>query len=154
MDGDGAVIRRPKDLTLGVLFVLGAAGLAYLSRDYALGTSREMGPGYMPVLLAGCLAVLGVILISQSFFGPRGAAENVFSRPLLVILASTALFGLLLRPMGLIIAILVLVVGASVAHPEHKFGRVIVFAMAITGGCVLLFAVLLGQQIPLRGYWI
>lgn len=153
MDAGGAAIRRPKDLALGTLFVLGATGLAYLSQDYTLGTSREMGPGYLPLVLAGCLGVLGAILIVQSFFGQREAAENIFSRPLVVILASTSLFGLLLRPTGVIVAILALVIGASFAHPEQRFSHVIVFAMALAGGCVLIFAVLLGQQIPLRGYW-
>jgi hypothetical protein len=148
-----AVIRRPKDFALGLLFVLGAIGLAYFSRDYTLGTAREMGPGYLPLLLAGCLAVLGVILAGQSFFGPYEPAENVFSRPLLVILASVSVFGFLLRPAGVVVAILALIVGASFAHPEHRLGRVIAFAVAMAGGCVLLFAVLLGQQIPLRGYW-
>lgn len=148
-----AVIRRPRDFALGALFVLGAIGLACLSRDYALGAAREMGPGYLPLLLAGCLTVLGVIHVGQSFFGPHEPAEKVFSRPLVVILVSTLLFGLLLRPAGVIVAILALVVGASFAHPEHRLGRVIVFAMAMAGACVVLFAVLLGQQIPLRGYW-
>lgn len=152
MDANAA-IRRPKDFALGALFVLGATGLAYLSRDYALGTPREMGPGYLPLLLAGCLGVLGVLLIAQSFFGPREAAENVFSRPLVVILASTTLFGLLLRPAGVIVAIVALVTGSSFAHPEHRFSHVIVFATTVAGGCVVLFAILLKQQIPLRGYW-
>ena len=149
----GAAIRRPKDLVLGMLFVLGAGALAHFSQNYALGTLREMGPGYLPLVLACCLGVLGAILIVQSFFGAREAAANIFSRPLVLILPATMLFALLLRPAGAIVAILALVIVASFAHPEHRLGPVIVFSMALAGGSAVLFSYVLGQQIPLLGYW-
>ena len=153
MEQGSSVIRRPNDLALGLLFVVWAAGLGYQSLSYAIGTSREMGPGYLPLMLAYCLGGLGAILIVQSFFGARTPAARILSRPLVVILTATTLFALLLRPAGAIVAIPALVITASFAHPEHRLGQATVFAVALAGGCIVLFSYLLGQQIPLRGYW-
>jgi hypothetical protein len=146
-------VRRQKDLILGSLFVAGSAALAVLTRGYQIGSAREMGPGFLPLILACCLGLLGLILVAQSFWGERDNVQNIVSRPLLMILGSATLFGLLIRPAGAAVAILALVAGAALAHPRHTLVSAAITAIVLAGVSVLLFAYLLGQQIPVLGYW-
>lgn len=150
---DIGIIRKPKDFILGLLYILGGIALALVARTYTVGTLRDMGPGCLPLILAGCLAGLGLILLVQSFAGDRDKMNRVFSRPLLMISGSVILFGLLIRPAGAVVAIAVLIAGAAFAHPKHTPATAAGTAIALAAGSILLFVILLGQQIPVLGYW-
>src|SRR4051812_15803810 len=52
-------LRAPKDFWSGIMFLAFAAVGLIASRDYSLGTSLRMGPGYFPILLGSVLALLG-----------------------------------------------------------------------------------------------
>ena len=53
------------DLVAGGIFV--ALGLAFAigARSYELGTAFRMGPGYVPLVLGGLLALLGLAVIGN-----------------------------------------------------------------------------------------
>ena len=47
---------------LGLAFAIGGA-------RYDVGSALRMGPGYVPLLLGGVLAVLGLVIVAQAFLG-------------------------------------------------------------------------------------
>jgi hypothetical protein len=154
MPAASLMLRKPKDFFLGLIFAGIAAGVVVYSRQYELGTARQMGPGYLPLVLGLLLGGFGAFLLLSSFFGEREPGEALDMRPSILILGSTALFGLLIRPAGLIVSILVLVMVAGFAYRSRKPAPLMLYAVALAAGCVVVFPWLLGQQIPVLGYWL
>lgn len=153
MPAASPALRKPKDFFLGLIFAGIAAGVVVYARQYELGTARQMGPGYLPLVLGLLLGGFGGFLLVSSFFGDREPGEALDLRPSVLILASAALFGLLIRPAGLIVSILVLVIVSGFAYRSRKPVPLLLYAVALAAGCVVVFPWMLGQQIPVLGSW-
>lgn len=150
--GEGAV-KRPKDFFSGLIFIAIALLVIWISRDYRVGTASRMGPGYFPMLLSGILIVLGAIMLVRSIRGDREQLEAVNLKPLLLILVACVLFGVLIRPAGLLAAVAVTVGVSSFANPDVRPAGVALLAGILALGCVGLFVFGLGQPIPVIGDW-
>ena len=50
------------DLLVGAIFTIAGAGAAVLSTGYDIGKPSEMGAGFVPAVVGGILALLGLIL--------------------------------------------------------------------------------------------
>ena len=89
------------DLAFGVFLVaLGALAFA-LASDLTVGTAASMGPGYVPRGLAIIIMIYGLVLGIRAAFTGREPFPAIAWRPLLLISASVALFGILLPVLGL-----------------------------------------------------
>ncbi|GGE51662.1 membrane protein [Agaricicola taiwanensis] len=148
-----ASMKKPQDFFLGLIFLGVAIVIAVYSRQYDLGTTRQMGPGYLPLVIALLLGGFGILLAARSFFGDWEPAERLGISQAVLVLGGAALFGLLVRPAGLIVAALVLIIVAGFAYRPRKRLPLLVFAVLLTAGCVIVFPWLLGQQIPVLGSW-
>lgn len=146
-------VKKPADFGAGVLFLCLGIGAFLMAQDYSIGTSRQMGPGYFPAALGSILSFLGLMQIALAFGGARQGFGGIALRPLLMILLAAASFGLLLRPAGLIVAILVAVMLASFAGKESKWWQSLILGAALAAGSALVFVHYLGQPLPLLGYW-
>lgn len=146
-------LRKPKDLLLGLFFLGIAAGLVIYARQYDMGTARQMGPGYLPLVLGVLLACFGALLVGSSFSGEHEPAEPLGLRPSIFVLGGVALFGILIRPAGLIVSILVLVLVAGFAYRSRRPVPLLIYAVCLAAGCVIVFPWMLGQQIPVLGSW-
>ena len=151
----GAILftRRPKDFFLGLIFLTIAFVLVVYTRQYELGTARQMGPGYLPLVLGLLLGGFGVFSVVLSFFGEPEPAEPLELRACALILIATALFGILIRPLGLLGSTLILVVIAGAAQRSRRPVPLFLYALGLAIGCVVVFPWLLGQQIPVLGSW-
>jgi hypothetical protein len=58
-------------------------------------------------------------------------------------------FALLIRTLGLVFTGIPMVILASLATDDGNWRESILFALAVTGFCALIFPILLGQPIPL-----
>ena len=145
-------IRKPKDLILGTIFLLVSLLVISIAAGYDVGTSRQMGPGYLPIILGICLSVIALLLICGSFFGQVVASEQFVLRPAIFVLGSTLMFALLIRPLGLLVTVFLLVVPAALASGRHRLVPLLALASALSVGTTLLFPLALGQQIPVLGY--
>jgi Tripartite tricarboxylate transporter TctB family. len=116
-------IRSQKDFASGLMFVLVGLGFSFVARGYSMGTAAKMGPGYFPFLLGLVLAALGalVLLGSLSSKGEEDRMERWDIKILLWILGSVVLFGLLLKPLGMVLSVFVLVVVSSMASHEFSW---------------------------------
>jgi hypothetical protein len=148
-----ALLRKPKDFFLGLIFLGIAIWLVVHSYEYDFGTARQMGPGYLPWVLGVALGAFGVVLMGGSFLGAHEPAESLGLNPMLLVLGGVALFALLIRPAGLIVSILALVGVSGFAYRQRKVLPLILYGIALAVGCVLVFPVMLGQQIPILGTW-
>ena len=141
-------IRLSTDFLTGLLFLaIGAFAVIYGSR-YSLGTAARMGPGYYPLLASAGLVLLGLVLVVRSFLTTTEKIAAINVRPLVLILAGTLAFGLLIDRAGLIIAGLLLVFAARLADRDFRPLEVAVLAICLVAFTLAIFRYGLGM--PLR----
>jgi hypothetical protein len=142
-------IRAPRDFFAGLLFIgIGLLG-ATLATGYAFGSALRMGPGYFPTVLSWCTIGLGAIVALRALAldGPPIAA--VRWRPLVCVLAAICLFGLLIAPAGLLLAIVAAAIVGGFATRE--MGRIegLLLALGLAAFCAAVFVYGLGLPINL-----
>jgi hypothetical protein len=142
-------IRHPKDFWAGVLFILAGGSACFIALDYAMGTAGRMGPGYFPRTLGLMLAALGATLVLRSFRLRGEPLRFPTFRPVLVVLASVLLFGLVVTEAGLVISTLLLVVLSSAASHEYRPRESVIAAVALAVFVVVTFRYGLGIQLPI-----
>lgn len=143
-------IRHQKDFWSGVMFL--AAGLAFagFAQRYDLGTAQRMGPGYFPTVLGGLLAVLGLVIAIRGLAREErgGKIEPFHFGTLAVVLGAVALFALLLRPAGLVAALLVLIGVSAYASHEFRVREAIPLALVLVALVLAVFIWGLGMVVP------
>jgi hypothetical protein len=143
-------IRHQKDFWSGVMFF--ALGLAFvvLAQKYAMGTASRMGPGYFPTVLGALLAVLGLAIAIKGLSRGdlSGDIERFHFRPLVIVLGAVLLFGVLLRPAGLVAATLALIGVSAYASHEFSLREVVPLALVLVALVLAVFVWGLGMVIP------
>jgi putative tricarboxylic transport membrane protein len=145
---------RARDFWSGVIFL--AAGLvsAGLARSYPMGTTMRMGPGYFPTVLGGLLALIGLILIVRALLQPGPAVGRLAYSKLALVTASTVLFALFLRRLGLSLVLVLLVVVSAYASRRFRWPVALALAVGLAVGSSIIFVRLLGLPIPVFGSWL
>jgi len=144
-------IGNQKDFWSGILFQVLGIGFVLLAQEYKMGTAQRMGPGYFPTLLGGLLAVLGIVIAIQGLRSNSAAGdiERLHFRQLVIVLGAVVLFGALLRPAGLVIALLVLISLSAYASHEFRLREVLPLAALLVLMVLAVFIWGLGLVIPL-----
>lgn len=145
------VIRNAKDFYAGVLFGLIALGALYSSASYDVGTLRRMGPGFFPIALSVVLCLFAAILVWRGIAREGQGVGDIALRVPALILGGTFLFALMIRPLGLPIAIVAMVMLGARASRRLTFAREAVLAGVLAIGSVLVFRIGLGQPLPICG---
>lgn len=136
------------DRLAGLLFILFGAGFALGAGAYDVGTAAQMGPGFFPRLLGILLALLGIaIFVSSENRTERASSASLPWRPILAVLGGVAVFGLLLKPLGLFLAALLLVGVSALAQTRPRWLEVAVSALVMAILACLVFA--WGLKLPL-----
>ena len=142
------------DLAFGVFLVaLGALAFA-LASELTVGTAASMGPGYVPRGLSMLIMVYGLVLGVRAAFTGREPFPAIAWRPLILISASVALFGILLPVAGLAVTSIVVVVCAGFAAYDVRLRENAILALALAIFAVVLFVTVLGLPIPVWPRWI
>jgi hypothetical protein len=137
-------IASTSDLGAGLLFMAFGAAALLLGQSYTTGTVSEMGPGYFPKALGLLLLGLGTAIALRALLRPGPAARPFFARPLLVLVGSVLLFAWLLDRAGIVVAGLLLVVGARAAAPGFRWREVLALGLGLTAAAALIFGYALG----------
>jgi hypothetical protein len=145
-----AIVRSPKDLVAGLLFIATGTAAIGMATSYTLGTAARMGPGYFPRLLGILLIVLGMALALRSLRLNGPPLPGWKWRPVLVILGSVTMFGLIVNHAGLVISTILLIVMASAASHEFRPREAVISGIALAVLVVGVFAIGLKLQI---GIW-
>ena len=142
-------IRSPSDFWCGLIFLAIGVAFMLLARDYRMGTAARIGPGYFPTLLGGVLAALGLLITLPSLFVAGEQFPRVAWRPLLTILAAIVVFGLLLEPAGLALAVAALVIISGLADRELRLRESLALALFLVVFSIGIFVSLLGLPLSL-----
>lgn len=135
---------------LGGLAIVAVAGFAYwLARDLPGGASGGMGPGTLPKGLAVLLGLLGAALTVSSFLEEGPSIDRWSIRGPVLILGALVVFGLAVRPLGLVVAGPLAIVIGGFASDEVRWGETLLFGILMTAFCIGLFKFALGLAIPL-----
>ena len=111
-----------------------------------------MGPGFFPFYLGVILIALGVLILWTGLKvhpGQDGRLEKFHWKPILFVLGSVVGFGLLLKPLGMLLAGVLLVIGASLGSYEFKLKNTLIVGVALSIFCALVFVTGLKLPIPL-----
>ena len=147
------IARNAKDFWTGIIYVVIGGTAIMLSRDYGMGTAVKMGPAYFPTILSGLLIIIGTISIIRSFLMQGTPIGTVAWKGLFLIIASTLLFGLIVRGAGLAIALPLLILISAYASTRFRWQYALALAVGVTVFCILVFQVGLGVPLPIFGSW-
>ena len=141
--------RNNRDFWAGLFLIVTGAVAMFISRDYPMGSALRMGPGYFPMVLGGIVVVFGIYVLAQGVINKELVKGNWAIRPLIILPASTALFGWMMDEVGFIPATIVLVYFSSLAGKDFKFLEVTISAAVLTISCTGVFIYGLGLPYPL-----
>jgi hypothetical protein len=142
--------RNPKDTYAGLLFVFFGAAAMVFSVGYNIGTAAKMGPGYFPFVLGAILCALGIVIGLRSLFLAKEVKKgpSLHWKPLVLVLFSVVLFGLFLRPLGLLISTLFMIMVSSAASHEFRMKEALLNAGALAFIVLMVFVYFLDFQVP------
>lgn len=141
---------------IGLLFLLGG-------REYEVGQTADMGPGYFPLLLSILLLLLSLGIFTNAlvlYRHRRGSVPAsiglIATRPVICIIAATLIFSLGIAgfprlgipPAGLLLSVLVTTIIGSLAATNVKLKEVLATALVLSIGCSVLFIYFL--HLPFR----
>jgi hypothetical protein len=141
-------IKAPRDFWAGLMFIVFGIGFVWVAQNYQMGTSVRMGPAYFPTVLGGLLAVLGIAIVVVSLVSAGPPVARFYFRPLILIVLATVLFGILLKPLGLVLSLAVLVGVGAFGGFEFKWKEVSILYVILAIGSVYVFVKGLGLPIP------
>jgi hypothetical protein len=147
------LVQKPiinQDSLAGLMFAaFGALGL-WLGRNYGMGTSARMGPGYLPTILCIGMIVFGAIIAFRGVTIGSGPVAALRLRPIVAVVLGLVAFLLLLQRTGLPIAVFVCVAIGSFATDKVRPVETILLAafLAITVSMTFI----LGLGLPLK-FW-
>ena len=157
-------IGHPKDfwsgmmfVAIGLLFAVVAKGIRFgdtvLLAGYAMGTPARMGPAFFPFWLGVIMIAIGLVIAVMGIRTEGGEAAQFprfHWRPILFILGSVVMFGVILKAVGMLLAGVALEFVASMGNPEGMRVRTTTFlAVGLVTFCALVFVYGLKLPIPL-----
>ncbi|WP_225028224.1 tripartite tricarboxylate transporter TctB family protein [Xinfangfangia pollutisoli] len=146
-------LRMNSDIAAGLLFAaLGAGFCGQALFGLRLGTPFRMGPGYFPAVIGGLLCLLGLaIALAGTRVARPESSPPLPWKAIVLIPTGLLLFGLVMRPLGLIAALFLLSLLAGFATGQMRASRIVLLAIVMTAACVAIFSFGLGIGLPLIG---
>lgn len=142
-----------RNFLAGLVLVGFGLGALLIARSYPMGTAFRMGSGYFPAMLASFLIVIGLIVACLAFRSGEVKLPKVAWRPLIMVSAAVALFGLILNGAGLLLATFAMVVLSRLARPGYPWIETVVLGVALSVLFAAIFYFGLRIQMPLLPTW-
>ncbi len=131
----------------GFLALFGLAVAIYAALSYDIGTLRQMGPGFFPLVLGGVLAVLGVLIVIPALMR-ESEKRPIAWREMLAVSAALLVFGLLLDRVGIAITTPLTVLLATSVAPHKGIVWRLALAAIITVLTWAVFVFALKMPLP------
>ncbi len=123
-------------ITIGVIFTVGAY-------NYTMGTAARMGPGYFPRILGVMMTALGVLIAA---IGLKNQAQAAASdgigwtwKPVFILTLAVVLFGAVLQPLGMIVAIILLTFISGIAAHDKNYRELAMITVIMCLFCAAVF---------------
>lgn len=133
-------------IAIGVTFWIGAG-------NYQMGTAARMGPGWFPSVLGAIMTFLGVLIAgiglkNQAKFAATDGIGWTW-KPVIILTIAVVLFGLVLQPLGMVIAIILLTfISGIAAHDKHyKSLAIITVVMCLLCAAVFVWGLKLQMKL-------
>jgi hypothetical protein len=142
-------IQSPKDFWAGLMFMALGLFFVFAASGLSMGSVTRMGPAYFPTVLGGLMAVLGGVIFFLSLTVKGGKVPPISFRPLFFTTLALIAFGYLLRPLGIVVAVALLVAVSAFAGHGIKLKEVVIISIVLLVFSVLVFVKALGLPFPL-----
>ena len=144
-------VKSPQDFGGAIVFMLiGLAGI-YFGKDLSFGSSARMGPGYFPTVISSLILLLGIGVGLRSIAVEGPSIEKLQFRPLIFVIASILVFGILIDRVGLAIAAVTLTLVAGFARRNVNLKETFALGAGLAIFTIVVFVYALGQ--PLPAWW-
>lgn len=142
-------IRNPKNFWSGVMFLALGLGFALFAQNYEMGTAQRMGPAYFPTVLGALLALLGlgIAIGGLAREGHDGKIDRFHFGPIAWIIGAIVAFGALLRPAGLVVALVALVTISMLGSHEFKWKEAA--AVSLVMGVIVYLVFIYGLKLTI-----
>jgi len=147
------IVRDKRDFLGGLVLIFFGSGALFIARDYRMGTTFRMGPGYFPVVLASLLIVIGIIVALKSIRAAEMQMPRIAWRPLILVSAAAVAFGLIINGAGLVLSTFFMTLVSRTARPGYPWGETFILGAALAVICAGIFYFGLHIQMPLLPTW-
>ncbi len=142
------VTERIEDLIAGLVTAAIGAFIIFEASHYKLGTLRNMGPGYFPIILGCVMLALAVFMVATARPGqvpqPMGMDRL---RGMLFITAGFLAFAFTVETAGLLVSVFLVVLLSALGNRNTSVKTAAVLAVATAVVLTLIFRAGLGLQI-------
>ncbi len=149
-------IKSQRDFFSGLMFIVVGVIFAVGATNYSMGSSAKPGAGYFPLILSVLMALLGAVVLFKSLTIETEGGDPVGDiawKPLLIIVASIAVFGVALPRLGLFITIPLLILMVSTAGGQFSWKGVVLSCVVLTVFSWVVFIWGLNLTIPLKPFF-
>lgn len=136
------------ELLAGLMFIAFGGLALFLGRFYPMGSALDMGPGYIPRVVAFSLIGMGAIGVVRAVLARDWRWWGFPLWPMLWVSAAIIAFALLIGRAGLFIAVVVAVLLSALAAPTIRWREAPVVALVLAIFCTLLFGYALRLPLP------
>ena len=133
------VFRGNKDFWAGVMFAGFGLVAVLVAKNYPIGTTLRMGPGYFPSLMGVILIAFGLYVMIRGLRKAEMIKGHWSIRSLIILPISVVVFGVVMELLGFIPALIAGVFSSAISGREFKFFEVLVLATVLTLLSVALF---------------
>ena len=145
-------IKSEKDFWAGLMFIVAGIGFALGALYYNFGSSARPGPAYFPFGLGVLTALLGSTVMFKALTFEVEGGDKIGDwpfKPAFTILGAVILFGFALVPLGMALALPLLIALSSMASGEFHWKEVLINSIVLTVGCWAIFIKGLALTLPL-----
>lgn len=150
-------IYHQKDFGSGLLLLVTGLAFGWAARNYDMGMSRQMGPGYFPIILSVILALIGLCLCLRSIRYGKHSDSRIGRwglKPMFFIIGANTVFGIMLAglpalgipALGFVPAVVALVILAGMGGENFEWRIYVPLAIALAILSYIIFIYLLGMQ--------
>jgi hypothetical protein len=144
------ILRLSADVFCGLLLLAISAFSILVNSDLEFGSSRDIGPGYFPILISCSLGLLSLLMILRGIVMRGDSIEALDIRPVVFVLASFIAFAVILSyKAGLIPAILVQILIAHFACRDTRPVESLLIGIGLAGFSSVVFVLLLKMPVGL-----
>ncbi len=145
---------RDKDTLSGAIFF--GTGLVFLSQSVALsfGTTRSMGPGFLPVILSGLLCLFGGVVMLRGFKRAAAPATGIPPRGLAAVVSALLIFASCVRGAGVAPTVMAVVLTAALGSQKSRLIPSLLLAISLAVFSCVTFVWALGLPLSIIGPWL
>jgi len=144
-------ITNQESFVAGLFYIILGGSTVVLSYGLNIGTASRMGPGFFPLAVGILLTVVGVMVFVGSL--SAGAEESritrVSIRKTAIIIAAVVIFGLTIEPLGLFVALSLVIIVGSLANKPFPWRSVFLSIVILTPLVWVIFIKVLAVPFPL-----